>query len=80
METTTGQIIRAWRLAGEPMTQQTLAYKLQRALGTINRWEAGSVEPRVHDIRAMEALKPGLVEALFRPVEDVAKKPKRAKK
>jgi ribosome-binding protein aMBF1 (putative translation factor) len=80
MDVTTGQIIRSWRLEGEPITQQTLAYQLGRALGTINRWEADAVEPRVKDIRAMEALKPGLVQALFAPEAETAKKPKRAKK
>jgi len=79
MERTTGQIIRAWRMDGE-MTQQTLAYKLGRATGTVNRWEAGLVEPRVADVRAMEALRPGLVAMLFAPAPPVAKKPGRAKK
>jgi len=74
----TGQIIREWRLAGE-MTQQTLAYKLGRATGTVNRWEVGAVEPRVADVRAMEALRPGLVEALFAPTA-VAARETRAKK
>lgn len=81
MEQTTGVIIRNWRLEGESMTQQTLAYKLGRATGTINRWESGLIEPRVPDIRAMEALKPGLVEALFRPgVGAPTKKPRKGKK
>ena len=70
----TGQIIRAWRTDGDPMTQQTLAYKLGRATGTVNRWESGAIEPRVPDVRAMEALKPGLVAALFAPQAGVAKK------
>lgn len=60
------QILRRWRRSGEPkMTLLGLAFLIKRSLTTVSRWEAGGRTPKLHDIRAMEEVKPGLVRMLF---------------
>lgn len=58
--------LRRWRkragLAVEP-----LAHKLGVSRSTYIRWERGEHEPGVSDVMRMEAIHPGLVEALFSP-------------
>jgi len=63
---TTAEAIRTWRTKGKTTyTQQELANKLDRAIATLARWERGQGEPGIADMKAMEALKPGLLRRIF---------------
>jgi ribosome-binding protein aMBF1 (putative translation factor) len=64
-----GKIIREWREHGEvPFSREEVAAKIGRCISTILRWETGQAEPRISHIRQMERIKPGLVDALFAPL------------
>ena len=68
----TGKAISTWRGAtcnpetGKPYSRERLAALVGRCISTIVRWELGDAEPLVRDVRAMEAVQPGIVRALFR--------------
>lgn len=60
-------VVAAWRSNSEPkFTREQLASALGMSVSTVVRWESSKhSNPRFSEIWAMEALKPGLVDALF---------------
>lgn len=59
------EALTRWRTRAG-FTKEFVAANIERALSTVQRWERGLSEPQVSDVRAMERLSPGLVQALFR--------------
>ena len=69
----TASAVRRWRAMRPAHSRAELAVACGKSVSTIDRWERGLVEPTPSDIRALEALKPGLVALLFGPAGEARK-------
>lgn len=59
------EAIYAWRMSHK-LTRERLAHLLGKSLSTVVRWEhEEKSDPRISEILAMEALKPGLFKRLL---------------
>jgi transcriptional regulator with XRE-family HTH domain len=47
------------------MTREALAGLCERSVSTVERWERGTTEPTLSDIRRMQKKSPGIVGLLF---------------